>query len=221
MARPDFEVSAKNRILRAPRRARYDRATVHGILDAGLVAHVGFVERKRPMVIPMAFARVDEVLYLHGSRRSRLMNTASGHWTCVALTITDGIVFARSLFDSSLNYRSVVIHGEARPVTRPDEMHEALIRIAERYMPGRTSEVRPMLPGELRATAILAVPIAMASAKVRSGAAEDGAEREAPETWAGVVPLTCQFGAPIADPTVPGGVEIPASVRSLLARQGG
>jgi uncharacterized protein len=186
---------------RIPSRARYDRAFIDAVLDEGLVAAVGFVHDGQPFVIPMAYARLGDQLFLHGARASRALGVgASGAPVCVTVTLLDGLVLARSAFHHSLNYRSVVVLGAARELTDPGEKHTALTAIVEHVLRGRSSEVRPPDDKELAATRVLALPISEASAKVREGGPLDDEEDLSQPCWAGHLPLALMpSGPPVGD----------------------
>ncbi len=206
--------SPRTRVTRLPQRGAYDRATVDAILDEALVCHVGFVQDGQPYVIPTLHARVGTTLYLHGSAASRMLKTlrAEGVPVCVTVSLLDGLVLARSAFHHSVNYRSVVVLGEAREVTDPDEKDAALRALVEQVAAGRSAVVRPPSPLELRATMVLAVPIDEASAKVRTGPPVDDEEDYALPVWAGVLPLRMAVGEPEADPRLVAGIEPGADV---------
>lgn len=181
-------------------RAHYDRETILPILDAGLVAHAGFVIEGRPMVIPMAYARIDDTLYIHGAKAARIIKKQEASAPiCLTVTLIDGIVAARSAFHHSMNYRSVVIHGHVRAVTDADEKDAALVAVTNHILPGRWDEVRPMTEKEFKSTGVLAVEIESASAKIRRGDPVDEDEDYALPIWAGVVPVTQSLGDLIPD----------------------
>ena len=199
--------------VRNSRRAHYDRATVHGILDAAPVAHVGFITEGRPIVIPMIFARCDDTLYIHGAKATRVIRShADGAPACLTVTLVDGIVVARSAFHHSMNYRSVVAHGVLRPITDAEEKKTALIAITNHLLPDRWSEVRPMNTKELNATGVLAFDIETASAKSRNGPPVDAAEDYELPIWAGVLPITLSVGQPVHDGRLADGTRLPASI---------
>ena len=177
------------RVRREPERGRYDRETIDAILDEALVSHLGFAVDGQPFVIPTLHARVGDVVYVHGSAASRLLRElAGGIPVCLTATLFDGLVLAKSVFNHSVNYRSVVVFGTAARV--PDEEKEAaLLALTEQLAPGRWDEARAPTPQELKATWILALPIEQASAKVRSGGPVDEPEDEGLPHWAGVVPV--------------------------------
>lgn len=193
--------SARTRLRRLPDRGRHDRATLDAILDEAFVCHVGFVEEDgRPIVIPTGFARDGDRLLLHGSKASRMMrHLAAGKDVCVTVTLVDGLVLARSGFDHSMNYRSVVVFGRATPI--PDGGKEAALRTyMERLLPGRWDTLRPTKAAELAATEVVALPLDEASAKVRSGGVKDDPADAQWPVWAGVLPLRLAAGAPETDP---------------------
>jgi nitroimidazol reductase NimA-like FMN-containing flavoprotein (pyridoxamine 5'-phosphate oxidase superfamily) len=190
--------SDASRVRRVPDRARYDRATVHAILDASPVAHVGIVD-DRPIVVPMIFGRDGDRLYLHGSVASRLQRVAAdGIDLCVTTTLVDGIVLARSAFHHSVNYRSVVVLGTATRVPDARKPH-ALEVISEHLLPGRWAQVRLPNDRELRQTSVLEMSLEESSAKIRTGGAADEPEDMALPIWAGVIPCALTWGAPCAD----------------------
>lgn len=195
--------SPRTKVRRVPARGIYDRDTIDAILDEALIAHLGFVHDGQPFVIPTLHARVGELVYVHGSAASRAIRTASVGAACLTVTLLDGIVLARSVFHHSVNYRSVVVLGTARPVEGPEERLVALEAFAERLIPGRWGEVRPPNPQELKATRVLAMTLDESSAKVRTGPPEDDPEDYDVPAWAGVIPLHTTAGTPIADPRTP------------------
>ncbi|HEY6986451.1 MAG TPA: pyridoxamine 5'-phosphate oxidase family protein [Rhodanobacteraceae bacterium] len=211
----------RHRVQRTKARARYDHEDIHAILDAGLIAHVGFCIDGQPFVIPMLYARDGETLLLHGSIASRLVNAlGAGVPACISVTIVDGLVLARSHFHHSVNYRSVVAFGIATLVSDADEKVAALARFVDTIIPGRTDESRPPDRKELAATNVLRFDIQDVSAKVRTGGPKDDpADADLPH-WAGVVPQRAAYGAPLADASVPTGTGLPHSVQRLLALAG-
>ncbi len=193
--------SERIRIRRFPARAAYDVATIRAILDEGLVCHVGFVVEGQPYVIPTTYARVQERLYIHGSTASRMLRTLSEEVpVCVTVTLLDGLVLARSAFNHSMNYRSVVILGRAVEVTDPVERIDGLRAIVEHIVPGRWAEVRSPSDRELQGTRVLRVPLGEASAKVRTGPPLDDEEDYQRQCWAGEIPLKLVPCAPVPDP---------------------
>ena len=193
--------TARARVRRLPQRGAYDAATIHAILDAAFVAHVGFVVEGQPFVIPTLYGRKENRLYLHGSAASRMLREAGGAIPlCVTVTLVDALVLARSAFHHSMNYRSVVAFGTARLVAGAREKLEALNVISEQVLAGRWDEVRPPTGKELKATAVLEFSIEEASAKARTGFPVDDEEDYALPVWAGILPLPVVAGEPVADP---------------------
>jgi uncharacterized protein len=202
--------SERTRVRREPQRGRYDRDTIHAILDAGLVCHLGFVHDGQPFVIPTLYARAGDDVYVHGSAASRMLRgLAGGLDACLTVTLIDGLVLARSVFNHSVNYRSVVVLGRAEPVGE-DEKLRALEAFTERLLPGRWEEARPPTRTELKATSILRLPLAEASAKVREGPPKDDEDDYAWPVWAGVIPLELRPGDPVPDPRLGPGFTAPA-----------
>jgi uncharacterized protein len=197
----DSLLTDRTRLRRLPARGAHDRAAVHAILDAGFVCHVGFVAGGQPYVIPTGYARAHDTLYIHGSTASRLVRTlAGGLDVCVTVTLVDGFVLARSAFHHSLNYRSVVVLGRARLVSSAEEKLEALRRFTDHIASGRFEEARRPTDQELKGTAVLALALEEASAKIRSGPPLDDPDDLALKIWAGVVPLRQVVGEPQPDP---------------------
>jgi len=203
--------SPRVRVRRLPKRAAYDRATIDPILDEALVCHLGFVHDGQPFVIPTLHARLGDRLYVHGSSASRMLGALdSGVPACVTVTLIDGLVLARSAFHHSINYRSVVLLGTAAGVTDPDEKLCALQAFTEHLVPGRWNEVRPPTPQELKGTSVLYLPLAEVSAKVRTGPPVDDEPDYSLDVWAGVLPLSLQPAAPLADPRLGAEIRPPA-----------
>jgi nitroimidazol reductase NimA-like FMN-containing flavoprotein (pyridoxamine 5'-phosphate oxidase superfamily) len=193
-------LTPRTKLRRLPKRGAHDRPTIDAILDEALIGHLGFVHDGRPAVIPTIQARVGDEVYVHGSSASRALRTlAGGVEACLTVTLIDGLVLARSAFHHSMNYRSVVLYGTARPLTEPEERERALEAFTEKLLPGRWAEVRWPNRKELKATSVLALPIAEGSAKVRTGPPVDDEEDYALDVWAGVIPLRLERGAPIPD----------------------
>jgi uncharacterized protein len=201
-------VSERTRVVREPHRAVYERQAIYKILDEAMVCHVGFAMDGQPFVIPTMFARVGDELYLHGSAASRMLrNLSAGAPVCVTVTLMDGLVLARSVFNQSMNYRSVVALGHAKLIDEPAEKLRALQAFTEKMIPGRWQDARQPNEKELRATSIVSLPLTEISAKVRTGPVEDDPEDYALRVWAGVIPLQLVPDAPIrderCDPSIP------------------
>ena len=213
MSEGQYQVTERTKLDRIAKRGVYDRETVHRILDEGLICHVGVAVDGQPYVLPMAYGRDGDRIFLHGSVASRLArHLAGGAPVCVTVTLVDGLVLARSGFSSSMNYRSVVVLGTPRPVTEPSEKARALDTIADHLAPGRSREQRPAKPKELAATQVLELPLTEVSAKVRTGPPEDLAQDVGLPVWAGVLPLHQASGEPEPAPDLPAGVDLPRSL---------
>jgi nitroimidazol reductase NimA-like FMN-containing flavoprotein (pyridoxamine 5'-phosphate oxidase superfamily) len=206
-------------VRRNPKKGRYERARIEAILDRSLVGHVAFVAAGEPVCMPTLIARVGHRIYVHGSTASRMLRLlAQGNLACLAVTHTEGLVLARSAFEHSVNYESVVAFGRFAAVDDPDERLAALEAFTEKILPGRWREVRPPNRKELKATAILAIDVDEASAKVRSGPPDDdGTADAALDVWAGEVPLVTSFGTPLAAPGLRPEIPVSASIERLLA----
>jgi hypothetical protein len=192
-----FQATPRTQVNRLPKRGVYDEAVVHAILDEAFLCHVGFAVDGQPFVIPTGYGRSGNLLYIHGSAASRMLRTLSGGVdVCVTVTLVDGFVLAKSAFHHSFNYRSVVILGRARLVDDPAEKFEALRCVTNHIVAGRWEEVREPNEQELKATTVLALPIAEVSAKVRTGPPIDDEEDLTLPVWAGVVPLRLTPGEP-------------------------
>lgn len=200
MSQPQMP-TPRTRVIRESERGVYDREAVYQILDEGFLCHVGFAVDGQPFVIPTSYGRKDDSLYIHGSAASRMLRQLKQSVpVCITVTLLDGFVLARSVFNHSMNYRSVVILGQATLVDDPAEKLEALRTLSEHILPGRWADSRGPNERELKATSVLRVPIEEFSAKVRTGPPIDDEEDYAFPTWAGVVPLEIKAGTPINDP---------------------
>jgi nitroimidazol reductase NimA-like FMN-containing flavoprotein (pyridoxamine 5'-phosphate oxidase superfamily) len=209
-----FARTRRTSVKRIPTRGRYDRASVYGILDEAFVCHVGFAVDGRPVVIPTAFGRVDDTLYVHGSAASQMLRRlAEGVDVCITVTLVDGLVLARSAFHHSINYRSVVLFGRATLVESEKEKALALRAFSEHLLRGRWDDVRAPTAKELRATSVLSIPLTEASAKVRTGPPVDDAEDYELRVWAGEIPLRLAAGEPVADPRLAQGIDAPRYVK--------
>src|SRR5271169_3144904 len=196
-----FTPTERTQVKRLPARGAYDSETVFRILDEGFFCHVGFVADGQPFVIPTGYARVGETIYIHGSAASRMLRTLSeGVQVCLTVTLIDGLVLARSVFHHSMNYRSVVILGRATLVEQREEKMRALEAFTEQVMRGRWNDARKPTDAELKATSVLALPLAEVSAKIRTGPPKDDEEDYVLPIWAGVVPLRLAPSAPVPDP---------------------
>ncbi len=207
-----YNIDSKNKVKRIPDRGYYDKATVYEILDGVFVGHVGFVIDGQPFVIPMAFGRKEDHIYLHGATSSRLMRQlGDGIPACLTVTHLDGIVLARSTFHSSMNYRSAVIFGQAKIVENERKI-ECLKIITDHILKGRWEETRPPHDKELKATTVLELTIEQASAKIRTGPPIDDKEDYDLDIWAGVIPIISRTLPPVPDPDLKEGIQLPASL---------
>jgi nitroimidazol reductase NimA-like FMN-containing flavoprotein (pyridoxamine 5'-phosphate oxidase superfamily) len=219
MAQPDVP-SARTRVVREPQRGVYDRSAAYQILDEGFICHVGFVMDGQPFVIPTGYGRAGDNLYIHGSAASRMLRRVdTGIAVCVTVTLLDGLVLARSIFNHSMNYRSVVILGTAVAVRDVTEKLEALRLLSEHILPGRWAESRQPDEKELKATLVMRLPIEEFSAKVRQGPPLDDEEDYAFPTWAGVVPLALVAGQPIDDSRLLPGITAPEYARGYRRKR--
>jgi nitroimidazol reductase NimA-like FMN-containing flavoprotein (pyridoxamine 5'-phosphate oxidase superfamily) len=210
-----FHPSERTKLKRLPQRASYERDTIYQILDEGFVCHVGFVSDGQPVVIPTAYGRAEDILYIHGSVASRMLRAlADGVRVCVTVTLVDGLVLARSAFHHSMNYRSVVVFGKASVVGGTMEKAKALRLFSEHVIPGRWAEVRQPNEGELKKTLVLRIPLMEASAKIRRGPPIDDEADYALPVWAGELPIRLAFGAPISDARLSQHLEAPAYIRN-------
>jgi hypothetical protein len=208
--------------VREPHRGSFDRDTIYKILDEGFVCHVGFTVDGQPYVIPTMFARAGEAIYFHGSAASRMLRgLSSGLAVCITVTLIDGLVLARSVFNHSMNYRSVVVLGNATLVDAAEEKLSALRAFTEKILPGRWADVRQPSEKELKATSILRLQLNEVSAKMRTGdVIDDESDYDLP-VWAGVLPLRLTAGEPIRDSRCDAGLPIPASVTNFPKRLAG
>ncbi len=208
-----FDKTKRNTVKRMPARGDYDRATIYPIIDAALICHVGFVADGQPYVIPTIHARMGDSLILHGAKASRLLkHIASGEPLCITITHLDGLVLARSTFHSSMNYRSALIFGRGHVIKGEAKKLKALEVLTEHLMPGRWADSRQPHPIELKGTTVVEVPIESASAKIRTGPPGDDEADYALPLWAGVLPIVQQWGAPIDDPRLAEGIEVPSYI---------
>ncbi len=216
----DFPKTDRTTLKRLPKRGVYERELVYPILDEAFICHVGFAVEGQPFVIPTGYARVDDRLYIHGSQISRMLRSlAGGIDVCVTVTLIDGLVLARSAFHHSINYRSVVVFGHASMVDEREAKLVALRAFSEHVIPGRWDEARQPTDQELKATAVLTIPLEEASAKVRTGPPSDDEEDYELPVWAGVLPLRLVAGAAEPDPRLPDGIEVSPSVRQYGLRR--
>lgn len=212
----EYAIGKQNKVRQAREKAHYDRETVHAILDAGLVAHVGLVQDGEPVVVPMIYGRDGDTLYLHGARKARIIRLLEkSARACINVTLVDGLVFARSTFNSSMNYRSVTVFGPARLIDDMEDKKRALRTISDCIMPGRRAELRLSTERELKMTGVIAIEIESASAKISDKVPEDDpADLDAP-VWGGVLPVETRLTTLQGDAHVPDGIEPSAALRAI------
>jgi nitroimidazol reductase NimA-like FMN-containing flavoprotein (pyridoxamine 5'-phosphate oxidase superfamily) len=208
-----LSATARTRLRRHSERGKTDHADLLAVLDAGMICHLGVIHDGAPLVLPTAYGRIGDTLYLHGSSANRSLHAADGQEVCVTVTHIDGLVCARSVFSHSVNYRCAVIFGTARIVTGEDERLAGLRAVTEQLIPGRWDAVRAPTRKELAATSVLALPLSEASVKVRTGPPGDEPEDLGLPVWAGVVPMTVSFGEPEPDPALAPGIVTPEHIR--------
>lgn len=215
-----YDVSKQNKVRQLREKAKYDKETVHAVLDAGLVAHVGLVQDGDAVVVPMLYGRDGDTLYLHGARKARVVRLLeSKQRACVNVTLLDGLVFARSAFASSMNYRSVTAFGTARLVDRLDDKKRALHVISEHAMPGRRAELRLSHENELKMTGVIAIDIESASAKISTGMPDDEVCDVDTPVWAGVLPIETRLTSLQADDRVTPGIEPSAALKAMEGKK--
>ncbi len=214
-----YTVDKRNKVRQLREYADYDKAVVHAVLDAGLVAAVGFVQDGAPIVVPMIYGRESETIYLHGARKARIIRLLEQtEQACVNVTLLDGIVFARSAFNSSMNYRSATVFGRPSLVEGDAEKLHAMRVISEHTMPGRWDELREPLQREVKMTGVIALQIKSASAKVASSMPEDEDEDYAIPIWAGVLPIESRLTELRSDDRLLEGVEPSVVIRALQGK---
>jgi len=215
----EYSISKQNKVRQLREKARYDKRTVHDALDSAIVASVGFVQDGQPVVVPMIFGRESETIYLHGARKARVIRLLEQtDRMCLNVTLVDGIVFARSAFNSSMNYRSVTVFGTPRLIDDRDGKVHGMRVISEHTMPGRWDELREPLEKEIKMTGVIAVDIESASAKIATGMPDDEDEDYDIPIWAGVLPLESSFTALQNDDRLLDGVQPSAVVRALQGK---
>ncbi len=216
----DYDVSKQNKVRQLREKAAYDHETVHGILDAGLIASTAFVQDGEPVVVPMLYGRDGETLFLHGARKARVIRLLEGTGkACVNVTLPDGLVYARSAFASSMNYRSVTVFGKARLVDDLEGKKHALWVISEHAMPGRRDELRKSHENELKMTGVIAIDIESASAKVSTGMPDDeDCDLDTP-VWGGVLPIETRFTTLQPDELVKDGIEPSTALREMEGKK--
>jgi uncharacterized protein len=208
-----LSATARTRLRRHSERGKTGYADLFAVLDAGMICHLGVIHDGAPLVLPTAYGRIGDTLYLHGSSANRSLHAADGREVCVTVTHLDGLVCARSVFSHSVNYRSAVVFGVARIVTDADERLAGLRAVTEQLIPGRWDAVRKPTRKEMAATSVLAIPLDEASVKVRTGPPGDEPEDLELPVWAGVLPMAVSFGEPEPDPALRPGIGTPDHIR--------
>jgi uncharacterized protein len=213
-----LSVTERTRVRRHSERGRTGRAELYAVLDAGMICHLGVIIDGSPVVLPTAYGRRGDTLYLHGSSANRSILAAAGQPVCVTVTHLDGLVCARAAFSHSVNYRSAMVFGTGRLVTDDAERLAAFRAVTEQLIPGRWDTLRPPARKELAATAALAIPLAEASVKIRTGPPADDEADLGAGVWAGVVPVAATFGEPVPDPALAPGTAVPDHITALRQR---
>ena len=215
-----LSATERTRLRRHSERGKTEHADLLAVLDAGMICHLGVVLNGAPLVLPTAYGRIGDTLYLHGSSANRSLHAADGHEICVTVTLLDGLVCARAVFSHSVNYRCAVVFGTARIVTDSGERLAGLRAVTEQLIPGRWDAVRAPTRKELAATSVLAVSLGEASVKVRTGPPGDEPEDLDLPVWAGVLPMTTSFGEPEPDPALDPGITAPDHIRARAGSGG-
>jgi nitroimidazol reductase NimA-like FMN-containing flavoprotein (pyridoxamine 5'-phosphate oxidase superfamily) len=218
-ALPTLTRTDRSTLRRKKERGTYDATVIHSILDEGLLCHVGFSVDGSTFVMPMAYARIGDTLYLHGATGNRMLrHLAQGADVCVTVTVLDALVLARSAFHHSMNYRSVMLFGSTRPVEDDDEKRRATVALLDHIVPGRSADARAPSTEELRAALMVRVPIEEGSAKIRTGGPIDEPEDMDAPIWAGHIPVSIVAREAVADGVLPAGVDEPSYVRLYPSR---
>ncbi len=216
MSLPELSSTSRTELRRHRERGRTDREDLYAVLDAGLICHLGVIADDAPRVLPTGYGRLGGLLYLHGSSANGTFMAGAGHEVCVTVTHLDGLVYARSVFNHSMNYRSAMIYGVTRLLTDPAEQTKALRIITEHLAPGQWSYARQPSRKELAATAVLELPLTEASVKIRTGGPHDEPEDYEMAVWAGVVPVTAAFGEPVPDEDLRPGIAVPGHIANRV-----
>ena len=209
-----YPISNRNRVKRISNKSDYSKETVHAIIDEALFCHLGIIHDGKPVVIPTIHARMGDHIVFHGSNASRLLKISNNNEICVTITLLDGLVMARSLFNSSMNYRSAVIFGKGEIIKDHDERMAAFKSITDHIAPGRWDDARQPNNSELKQTSVVRMPIDEASAKISVGPPDDEDEDYALDYWAGVIPINQTYGEPESDPILQEGITIPIYLKN-------
>ena len=209
-----YPISNRNRVKRISNKSDYSKETVHAIIDEALFCHLGIIHNGKPVVIPTIHARMGDHIVFHGSNASRLLKISNNNEICVTITLLDGLVMARSLFNSSMNYRSAVIFGKGEIIKDHNERMAAFKSITDHIAPGRWDDARQPNNSELKQTSVVRMPIDEASAKISVGPPDDEDEDYALDYWAGVIPINQTYGEPESDPILQEGITIPIYLKN-------
>jgi nitroimidazol reductase NimA-like FMN-containing flavoprotein (pyridoxamine 5'-phosphate oxidase superfamily) len=209
-----YPISNRNRVKRISNKSDYSKETVHAIIDEALFCHLGIIHDGKPVVIPTIHARMGDHIVFHGSNASRLLKISNNNEICVTITLLDGLVMARSLFNSSMNYRSAVIFGKGEIIKDHNERMAAFKSITDHIAPGRWDDARQPNNSELKQTSVVRMPIDEASAKISVGPPDDEDEDYALDYWAGVIPINQTYGEPESDPILQEGITIPIYLKN-------
>ena len=209
-----YPISNRNRVKRISNKSDYSKETVHAIIDEALFCHLGIIHDGKPVVIPTIHARMGDHIVFHGSNASRLLKISNNNEICVTITLLDGLVMARSLFNSSMNYRSAVIFGKGEIIKDHNERMAAFKSITDHIAPGRWDDARQPNNSELKQTSVVRMPIDEASAKISVGPPDDEDEDYALDYWAGVIPINQTYGEPESDPILQEGITIPSYLKN-------
>jgi len=209
-----YPISNRNRVKRISNKSDYSKETVHAIIDEALFCHLGIIHNGKPVVIPTIHARMGDHIVFHGSNASRLLKISNNNEICVTITLLDGLVMARSLFNSSMNYRSAVIFGKGEIIKDHNERMAAFKSITDHIAPGRWDDARQPNNSELKQTSVVRMPIDEASAKISVGPPDDEDEDYALDYWAGVIPINQTYGEPESDPILQEGITIPGYLKN-------
>jgi uncharacterized protein len=216
----EYPKTIRNRVKRLAERGHYDADTIYPIIDEALICHVSFVHEGQPFIIPTLHARIDDTILLHGSQANRMLrHLEAGGEVCIAFTMVDGLVLARSVFHHSINYRSAVVFGKGEVIEGKEAQYKALEVFMEKFMPERWDDNRAPNDTEMLQTTIVSVPIESASAKVRVGPPKDDAEDLDLPYWAGVLPVQMNYGTPVADPSLKEGIAVPDYIRHYTLKR--
>lgn len=213
----DFPPTTRSRLKRLPKRGSYDKSVIYPILDASLICSIAFIQEEQPYVIPTLFARDHDRIIIHGASTSRLIrHLQKDNDICLSVVIIDGIILARSIFEHSMNYRSVVLFGRGKAIFKEDEKYQALQIISEKLLAGRWEDTRQPNSVELKATGVVSIDIESATAKLRNAPPDDQPEDLSRSVWAGVIPINTVYGEPTPAPDLAMNIRFPEYLRNVI-----